>query len=476
GVLLWQQVTYVSPGEEQAAPRIQWRMGRAFLTFRHIDYPFAEFPEEITTESRSTVRKNRVMFVAAPPANLLETLMNDEPTDRLMACAEGHFRSGCASEDLYRLYYFIATKGKRLKRCRDFLKTGLDRRPIVYPWHRFYIAAAERCGEKGLAAYYGRLLKKHPRDAKLLLLRAAAEEDGARAEGLVDRAIAADPESGRARWSKADRLMSRAEFAEAKTMYAEAARLKPDDDYLESDLREVRFALGEFAALEKELRQKRKNEPLGWSAHVDLMRVLAAAGRSGEAKKLHDEYAAAVKKNAPMEPHGVVAMSEMILHYLNGNVQRAVRRAGDVREQTTRDHWLFHLRVEAGDLDGGARLSEALDPTSTAMRYLHLCLAWRLKRNTARADAWYQKAVEALGSGTAQERRLARLFEQGDGLDLGQVDRLTLDPQTKAGVLCAMAANCPPKRKELLARARKLNFDVLPPRRFLDRAIAALEK
>jgi hypothetical protein len=53
------------------------------------------------------------------------------------------------------------------------------------------------------------------------------------------------------------------------------------------------------------------------------------------------------------------------------------------------------------------------------------------------------------------------------------IQQIVMQPMQKAIVLVALAQRWPEQKKKLLELAGRLNYDIVAPRYFLDRAIAA---
>ena len=76
----------------------------------------------------------------------------------------------------------------------EFLKSGLDRRPVVIPWHRAYQAVAEiNRTDQGLIAFYDGLNKAEPASGALLYLRGRIRPDWSKRQQFYRNAVNADP-------------------------------------------------------------------------------------------------------------------------------------------------------------------------------------------------------------------------------------------------------------------------------------------
>ncbi len=475
---LWERITYTTKGEPNIEPRIRIYFGKSFLTFRNIDYIFEDAPEELTTESEaSRITKTHLMVLEGGPCAALGWFPEGASGSKLMDFAEHHLKLNPADDALADTYYAIGSGHDQLKRCREFLRQGLAHRPIRTCWHALYQQACRMSGAEGvLIPMYDRLLKENPGNSTLLYLRGRIDMSSAVSMDHYRRAIAADPKNPDPWIATAFELQSRGDFAGARKACTTAVGLKPDDPEALEALFQARLALEEYDALEKELRAQQRGSPLDLTLQRKLLLVRAAQGGLKRTANAHQAYVRAVRAGMSDDPLELIPSSQIMLLYLQGDLRGVLRVAGRRKGAEWASWTRFEASLELGDPGRAAKMLDSSAGSFDAYDYLLLSLAYRQKGAQAEAQKWREKALDMFSKGTIVDKQVARLLGAGDKLRLEDVDDFGLVPFNKTQLLVALAADCPSKRRELLARARKLNYNLLAPHRFLKSVMAALEK
>ena len=481
---LWEKSIYTKGPAADAPPIYRIHYGQKFLVFDDVDYSFDEqFPAKVEGPEHSTrLAKTRVSILQAPPAAVLTLFPDGTPPQELLKFAEHHLAINPAEEMLVQFYAAISSGVGQEAPCRDFLQTRLDYRPVAVEWHRMYQELCKTTGsDEGLPAAYDRMLQDAPNDSALLYLRGRIEPDGAAASRYFDRSIAADPSNPYPRLAKAYQLASRGDFAAARGPAAEACRLKPGSISMTQVFAEIRLALGEYEALEAELRAQQQEAPTGLALQEDLLVVLAAAGKLDEAGQAHRAYAQSVAKQVAQsgmrqDPKQRGILSEMTLAYLRDDMAGYLRNAKKLTDATASATTACAAHLE---LDRPAEAEEAFAQVPKAHKPLYallLSLAWKQQGDQAKADRWRQAAIEQFRAGSADHRHLAALLAKGDDLQPAEIDNVDIQRRLKAAALVALADRSPSHRTQLLRKAAKLNLVGLFPHRFLKRTIAAMKE
>ena len=470
----WQEIIYSvrTPGRE---PRGGLLLAETFLAIRNIDYAFEGPPKKISTEDRDDTVKRHVELVSAAPSEILGYLMQERPPDESIRYAERHLALGTLGDNGVRAYYVMTLKQDQTERCRKFLEGRLDDRPVRVEWHRFYQELCDEAGaEAELIAKYDSMLAEDPRSSALLYLRGRVEPDSTAAMKYFERASeadASDPHPWRARGYAA---AIRGDFAEAKELYAKAAALKPDDWVMESAVMDMRVALGEHKEIEAESKAALGKDPFDAQANGHLLHALAAQGRLDAAEKAHHAFVANLKTSEG--PHPYALGSRLNLLYLKGDNAAIASAAGGMDDKAVAARTRFFAYLETGDLRRAAADLAKADYARSHFDDLLMSVAWRRRGNATETANWRKRAIDKLGAGDRGERRTADLLRKGDDIRMDAVLELDVVPEVKRTVLVALAANCPSKRTELLALARKLNYSLWAPHRFLKRAIQEMAK
>jgi hypothetical protein len=238
-------------------------------------------------------------------------------------------------------------------------------------------------------------------------------------------------------------------------------------------LLDVRFALGEYDDLERELRSQLERLPLNSSLQRQLLETLVAAGKEDQATAAHDDYA----KRASQPPGDVFQLtlkSQLHLNYLRSRFDDFLAGSRQLQDPPTAAETQFEAALELGQLDNLAAPAGAVRSSQRAMHELLLSLAWGDRQDHERAAAARERAVAALAGGSRAERQAAERLQQGPALAAGTAEKLTLEPALKAVVLIALAQACPDQKTSLLALAGKLNYRRDFPYCFLNRQLTAL--
>ncbi|MGE5195164.1 MAG: BTAD domain-containing putative transcriptional regulator [Deltaproteobacteria bacterium] len=476
--LVWESTVYRERPANAAAGfdgSLRWHIGQPFTTYPDVDYAFQEFPAELRVKNQHEVTKTRVTVAEIGPVEAMNAVAMEpgRQTD-LLSFFESHLRIDPADKILLLIYSGIAGQSQQQGRCRDFLATRLDDRPVLVDWHRAYQEACQaRDHDDGLLQRYDRYLAADPGNSTLLYLRGRIETDDAQADAFYERARAADPTNPYPWYAQGYRLRVAGEFAGARKALEEASRLNPDDLMMAHSLLDSRFALGEFDALEGEIRSQLEKTPLNIGLHRQLLEVLVAAGRDARAEEAH----AAFVQRANQPPGDVFQLglkSQLHLHYLRGRFDDFLAGSRQLTDPQTAAQTQFEAALELEQLDNLPASASAIRGGQRGMQDLLFGLAWSGKGDQARAAAARERAITALAAGNRAERQAAEHLRQGATIAAGTAERLTLEPALKAVVLVSLAEFCPEQKPSLLALAGKLNYRRDFPHHFLNRKIAAL--
>lgn len=327
-----------------------------------------------------------------------------------------------------------------------------------------------------IRARYDKMLAAEPESSALLYLRGRLELKREVSKPYFDRAIAADAENAYPWYARAHNQMARGDFAAARKSCAEACRLAPKQSSMADMLFDLRVALGELSALERELRAELTQKPLLIETQKRLLRVLIASGRQDEARKAQRTYEQQVKQKTDGDPYEIAPRTAMTLHYALGDLE-AYEAAGRALETDTPRAGLdLILHLERGDLAAAAKILDEHSDHQNALSCLLLSLGYEAKGDRAKADHWRGRVVEKLAEGRPAEKLIAGLLGKGDALDLADVGDIAPARQFRAAVLVALAARCPRHRAELLGLAERFNPVDDFPHHFLRRTIDAMKE
>ncbi len=468
--LIWEKAEYCENPDPNTCNPYRIHFGRSFWVFRNIDYPFQEFPEKLSGHgSRAT--KTRLEVLNFPPSQILQGFPEGTSAERLLDFAEQQLALHPNDDNLLTLYYTLAVGKHQEKRCLAFLEAGLSCRPVAVDWHRYYQELGETEGRTdAMGRQYDEMLAAEPGNSALLYLRGRLcpiARDGNR---FFERAIEADPKNAYPKYALAYHRVAWGELAEARPLCAEACRLCPENMAMAGLFYGVRFALGEYAELEAEIRNAQIEAPLDVSLHQKLLAILFADARQPKAHTVYLEYQRQVKQAG--DPFHLGVYSSLAYHYLFGDMRAFLHNAQEIRSITDSAEWVVLAQHELGYPDRAETLLESQPELVDFYQAALMSLAWRQKGNTKKADAWREKTIVQLEVGDADDRKAAALLRSQEGWDLQDLDNVTLPREFLLPVLVLLADMSQEHRGPLLQRAEKLNSaSILFPHRFIRSAI-----
>jgi len=476
-IVTWEESLYSEkPSRYDNPAPYQIYVGEPLISLTDIQYVFERFPDEITIDEGSKVKRHRVKWIRGTPDDLLAWLVEDElPREKLLHFAEAHLLDVPSNENLLQSYMDLPETLQEVKQCANFLRKGLARRPVAIEWHQTYQRARMILGEKpAIVREYEKLLVESPQEnSALVYLRGRIEPNISKQIGFMDRAIAADAKNAYPYHAKAYALITRCDFAAARQLAVTATELKPDSYVMDSLLTDIRFALGEFEDLEKTAAKTMAAYPLSFDAIHWLVLLRGALGDSAAMHEAVDTFTAAHKKERTKDVDFGIAYLQMQVAYLENDLDRYQELVATITIPAARQAMLFNVHIERGDVDKAEELL-AKNATPTADACLLLWLALRESGHTDRAKPWLAKAQELLQAGSTEQKQAAPLLKQpGDDI-VSRLDDIALVPYDKRVLTVTLAALCPAQRAELLAQASKQNHHPAFPHRFLTRMINAM--
>jgi hypothetical protein len=219
------------------------------------------------------------------------------------------------------------------------------------------------------------------------------------------------------------------------------------------------------------LLKSRQVFPLDFHTHEQSLQVAVAEGDPEKARRLHNEYAAKVRA---MQQPVLALRSRIVLNYLLGNLNgfrdacaELHQLLGTAEEDTDR----FAIFLETGELERAEEVLESEGRLQTGKYALLLSFAWDERGDATKSAAWRERAVEAFQTAAEEEKRIARALQLGDTVRMEDIEDIVGPRDTMAVTLVALAEQSPALRRQLLAKAEKLNIVSRFPYQFLKRAI-----
>jgi len=448
-LLFWEKTIYARNPVHGKMP-FTFYVGKPFYTFRDIDYPFKEFPEEISI-GNNRVEKTRVDIVnpliekVSPMALIAEHMAPDD----LKTYLRQQLLFDPSNETYLSIYCNLLSEEDAL----EFLKGGLDRKPILIDWHRNYQEIKERmAGRVAVYEEYRARLDRDPTNTTLeyLLGRVSKYEE---AQELFERAAHGNPPSGLAYGAIAyDDLMT-GRFHEAQKNLQNAEKLLPDRLAFQSMENDLYLALGELDPLLKQVEKNIQNNDMDFESHVAQVALLAAMGKTNLANRVSKEY---LKKLHEVLSHRDYLGAENVMASAFFMGSRDIDGFREVAINTTR------YKASALMLDGkvteAKRLMEEQEVVIDAYMELMLYLMAGQGEKQDRF-VYLDAALALLRKGNDDEKTLAEILESGKG-QFSTLKHMTLDSLGKAIALTAIGLRDPELKRPCFDLARKLNFRI----------------
>lgn len=478
-VTVFEHATYAERAED-ATISSRVHVGQPFLIFDDVDHVFEQFPEQIKGE-RSDMQRTRVDSLLLEPSMVIGNVQNDITPQQQLELCERHLIANPVNADLLELYVFFAYKQSAHQRVYEFLKLGLDRRPIEISWHRMYQNAAVMLGkDEELFVEYDRLLESAGDNSALLYLRGRIDPNSTVAGDYYDRAIAADPENFYPLMASAHRAVSLAQFDEALERADRALLLKADNS-ADRIRFTARVALGEGKAIEEESRAALADDPFNATAHFRLLTSLAVQDQSARLKQAHDAYTLTIRTRYSRDPYGSIPQSERFVAMCDRDYERALQITRTMPRSTLRSQAEAECLVELERFNELQNVG-LTDPSLLAYYELYESVHDML---TGPGSTWRdlesaQRTLQSLRLGDAESKAAAKILEAApENLETLYEDviAITLQPRNRIAVCLAAASQASGEnRARLLDLAERLNFLPAFPRGIAERYIATMRR
>jgi tetratricopeptide (TPR) repeat protein len=460
GTIVAYEVVYTDRPQPGRPPESHTYWGDEFVALHDIDYPLEVPPKSISVSSSSgEVRKWSVELVRGEPLQVIQYALADAPVETQLDFVEHHLGLDPEDEDLLTAYFTFATQTGRTSRCRDFLSAELATRPVRGKWHGFYQQCCLQAGDlEQVEEQYRQMLAEEPDSGILAYLAARVSSDADESARLVDQALEADPEITGAWAYKGMMAASQGALEDARELLETARGIDPDRMDVNQLLFRVRFALGEYEALENELRRKTAaGGDTELAARLHLGQLLGATGQVKKAEAAYDGLSTYLDAQGQGDPYRLRPASRADMCYWTGDWEGCVEAAADLQDAPIFYPVRFWAPLNAGELDAAANCVQFVSGADVPTYLLSLSLAYRGAGEEEKAEAAMEQALVALDQGGYSQQRLARLL-RGDGkLEQDLLDGVTDSLICKAVALVVLADEHPEQAQGLLDLAVTLS-------------------
>lgn len=457
------------------APPAQYSFyfGQSFYFFDRVTHPFRDLPETLRMKSTETRTLISVDFVRQEPSMAFLYFNHQKNFPEAMRLAEWRLTLRPDDEEMLGHYFLAAQGHQQAERAEKFLRAGLTNRPVLIQWHRLYQGLrhdADR--DAALVAEYDRQLAADPTNSALMYLRGRIAGDRTASREWFERACNADPNNAFPFFARGYDRMALGDWAGARPLLERASTLRPKQTEFGEMFMDARAALGEFTALEKELRQELVTQPLSYLAIRRLCDVLIATGRPSDAEAAVRQF----ESNAMRESRESTAAPNAELHrhmlYALGKFEALEKHAAGERSAAA-NYARYTALVELGKFEEAAKIfSLQAEGANNPYHYLNTAIALRLAGNAVEAARWQARANELFAKGDSDATRAGALLQRAAPPTQAELDEIAIPVEAKASVLAALSQLHPARRAEFAAQARRLNINWGFPHHLLDRATA----
>ena len=420
----------------------------------HVDYAFEPVPDHLKVEgARITLEWKHSKDLEA-----FEELLRSNRA-AAFAFAERRLRRAPEQNKLIDACLRHA-QPEEFPRIEAMLAAGLDRRPVVVPWHRAYqnLAEFER-KDRDMIAVYDRLTGAEPTNASLLYLRGRIDPDWEKQESIFRRTIELDPRLPWPWMALGGRAEAGARWDEAVRCLLKAQDLGIDPELIRSSLQTARLGADGALALVAELRIQLSSQPFDVGAVISLCEALAVADQAGQITAEINAWQNRATPTIPVEVIGTVRA--LGLYY-----------AGRFEECAARCRLVPSLKSGALHLESLLALKKVkevtADPAFSGIladpRFaLSASLAFVMENQPDEASRWRDTAIANMANASRGMRRAAQILADAAPTPAAEFDRIQMDADWKAVVLLIQGERHPAKRSECLASAVRFNVRRRPP-------------
>lgn len=475
-VIVHSEATY-SVRPEDSSVQNAYHLGRRYMQVEGVDYIFKVLPDNVIIKRGQTKRVFAVSMLTEEPAVLTAWLSRKVAPEQLFSYAERHLAAGDTSRDLLRSYLVQLGLHQEYDRGFEFLRAGIDRRPLELEWHRAYQTLGQRTNQtKTILGEYTKLAEQYPNDSMVLYLRGRVDADIEVANSYFERSIVADSNNAYPLYAMCQQHRSRGRYEEAKLAVEAALKLDPDNREMDESLFQVRLALGEAATLERELNIKLQKQPTSYHLHTALLMSLSLQTKLDEARKRQDLFAIRIKQDLPEDPFDLASGSDRFMAYLDGDFERMLSVSQTIKQPKLKEVLVFESLVELGRTELLETTQFADHAPQRGYQKLTIALAHWLKGQGDRFDHWFEAAMVDFKQGDYETELLAKTFEASEpDVVVRQLDRIALQGDERVLVSLVAAVRTPfASRAPFIERAEILNRVPNYPHKFVERVIQRL--
>ncbi len=456
--IFWHEVGYgVNPQQVEVLNQSKLYVGQSLYRFDHIQYPFADFPEQVKMSSGQTSTTRRGLELVDAKPMFVGFYLHDpavkpplSPAEYLLLALRYH----PTDEMLLDLLSATATP----EQFRSVAQAKLDERPVLLTWHLRYQRALSNANQtEQMVAAYQTLWAEDQQDPVRNYLLALALDDQPQSEALYQAAANHERPVLEAHQALAQRRMLEGDFAAAAPHARALAKLQDESEPYDYLIYEVALASGQFDDyLPLPIRDENlKNYLL--PAVAEQVAYLAVQGHVGRAVQLKNRYLEQTidssAANAPALRTMYLRQFDLARAMADGNLTRCVELA----KEGAKPEEPFHEALLAGQWEQAqAALGEDYSGDPVAAHLLLYLLAQRGGAEQVAALS-YQTALESWEEEGGAARAAVAALRQAEGPALKRLPG-GFDGERSRVLAAALALRQPQQRAHYRALALKLCY------------------
>jgi tetratricopeptide (TPR) repeat protein len=465
--VLKDMTVYYAQNPQPASYRL-W-LGRSFISRPHVDYPFEDPPDHLEVKNKTqAVEKHAFSWVHGRDS---DSFLEVYDLDRAAALsfAEGRLRRFPDNNDLLTAY-LAKTLPEEAAHVEEFLKTGLERRPAMVPWHRSYQAVAEKNGHGNLiVALYDGYLHSDSSNGALIYLRGRIEPDWNTQDDYFRRSAKADPRLPWPWMALGVRAAAAAHWDESLTYLRKAQELKIAPEYIADELHAAAIAKGDSKNLAVEYQRRLAANPMDFAAVGLLCDALVAAQQESQIEPALTAWAMRLDPNLRTL---VVPTMRALAYYQQAKLAECEKLCQqDLRLKSSGLY--THVLLAQGRAKEAGELFAA-NPKQGGDPWLAVALSLGLSLDGQqdKADQELALACGKLAEIFGENVKAAQILRAREPTPVEALSRLSIDAGPRSLIFAVLAQRFPSKKDDYIAGARRFNIEHKPPYHLVRAAIA----
>ena len=463
-MLQWTKIFYAEHASQAPEPEWKLHVGQVLYIFDGIQFPFKEFPDEISLSGSS------------PEARIQVSMMDEREVSReqfpsvidyyLGFEAKIDFLKKCLYyepdniDSLYGLYSEVDPKT-----FIETLRPGLDVFPVRIEWHRLYQNALELSNPQyDLQSEYRQRLDKSPENSALRYLYGRVlKDDHQQTQQWFQKAVEGSAPCGYGYFALGYDAMAAAEFKDALSYFEKAIMIEPENPFFCSLYYEMLVANNQLtAACEYCAKQVLSDsDNYTWiQEHGDL---LCQLGRSEEADRVFEQWCRQNKDVYSPEDFQSLRLSNQLNHfYQDGNFEAIQRLIGEPNELEDQVLLTLHNRETLSD----ALMAQAASfPVTWKLLFY---ISESQLGNKDNAALFLTEAAKQLKAGNYAQRYIGECLSLEKPVDEQKICSLPMEVPLKVAALTSLGIKFPEHRDAFWDLAERLNYKKAFPYHFLN--------